>query len=86
MLDRLGFKPVYNGEFYQHRTLKRGKTWSDFKPNELAHQSTVKMAKKNDVQNLFKAIGISVEVTIFCEEALNSMNDTQKYDSDDEEF
>ena len=66
--------------------LKRGKRWSDFKLNELADQSTVTMAKKKDVQNLLEAIGVSDEVATFYEEALNSIEGTERNDSDDDEF
>ena len=84
--DKLGFKPVYNGTFCRHSVLKRGKRWSDFKLNELADQSTVTMAKKKDVQNLLEAIGVSDEVATFYEEALNSIEGTERNDSDDDEF
>lgn len=50
--DKLGFKPVFTGEFSQHTVLKQGKQWCQFNPPLLPDVNCVKVEKRNDVMKL----------------------------------
>lgn len=49
--DKVGAKTTYTGEACLHSVLKKGKKWSNCKPQRLPHVSTVSAAKKADVYN-----------------------------------
>ncbi|XP_038044993.1 uncharacterized protein LOC119719589 [Patiria miniata] len=81
--DQVGFKSTYAGEYCHHAVLKRGKKWTSFKPAPLGMVSTVKKAKKEDVENLLSAIGASGDVMAFYNNALSNTTDSTK-DVEDE--
>ena len=87
MLDmstvKVGFTTTYAASYCYHSILKRGQRWGDYKPNRLEMVSTVKDAKKKDVDSLLNAIGAPQNVKTFYNDALAEVNDVAS-DSDDE--
>ena len=73
--DRIGFKTTYAGDYCYHSVLKRGKQWNNYQPGHLVMESTVKPAKKTDVENLLAAIAAPEDVRDFYARALATTNE-----------
>lgn len=69
--DKLGFKPVFSGDFCQHSVLKPGKKWSQFKPDPLPDVNCIKEEKKADVLKFLGELGVSTAVDEFYENILS---------------
>ncbi|RXN05696.1 hypothetical protein ROHU_033191 [Labeo rohita] len=82
--DKLGFKPVFAGEFCQHSVLKRGKRWCQFKPAP-PDVNCVKEAKRTDVLKLLGELGVPKAVQEFYENNLASDGDKDIEDLEDGE-
>ena len=81
--DQIGFKTTYSAEYCLHSILKRGKQWRNFRPGPLEMVSTVKKAKKSDVEKLLAEMGAPQDVMDFYAEALASADDVNvEADSD----
>ena len=81
--DKLGFKPQYGGDFCEHTLLKKGKSWATFNPKPLDDCSTVKNAKKQDVEKLLSAIGAPAHIREFYTTALAVANQMALSSDDD---
>ena len=81
--DKIGFKTTYAAEYCYHSVLKRGKQWTNFKPKPLEMVTTVKAAKKTDVEKLLAEIGAPPDIMDYYREALSSAGDNNtESDSD----
>lgn len=78
--DKIGFKATYTGEACQHPLLKKGKKWSNLKPQHLAHMTTVSEPKKKDVLSLLNSLAVDGPTSEFYANVLASTSQADEED------